>query len=146
VKSVLLVGCIVTWAALAGLPEVKSESNPDRRARLALENADTALTTARDAYKRQDSAATVAGLKELEDSVELARLSLEETGRDPRRRPKAFKFGENRTRELIRRLDSLENDMDLDDRKLLDGAKAKLREVNEEWLLGIMNGHKRGGK
>ncbi len=130
--------------AFAGLSDIKNEQNPERRAKLALENADVALTAARESYKKQEGPETSTNLKELEDSVELARESLAETGRDPRRRPKAFKFGESRTRELLRRLDSLENDMDLDDRKLLDGAKMKLKQVNEEWLLGIMTGRKKG--
>ena len=136
----LICACLV---AAAGLTEIKSEPNLDRRARLALANADAALTTARDSYARQETPATVAALKELEDSLEVARESLEETGRDPRRRPKAFKYGESRTRELLRRMDSLESAMDLDDRKLLEPAKVKLREVNEGWLLGIVTGHRK---
>ena len=135
---------LAVYSAMAGLPEMRSEPNPERRAKLALENADAALTAARDAYAKQDNSLTTASLKELEDSVELARQSLEETGKDPRRRPKAFKYGESHTRELMRRMDSLENAMDIDDRKLLESAKNKLREVNEAWLLGIMTGHKRG--
>ena len=135
---------LAVYSAMAGLPEVRSEPNPERRAKLALENADAALTAARDSYAKQDNSLTAASLKELEDSVELARQSLEETGKDPRRRPKAFKYGESHTRELMRRMDSLENAMDIDDRKLLEPAKNKLREVNEAWLLGIMTGHKRG--
>lgn len=129
--------------ALGGLPEARGEPNLERRAKLALENADASLTGARDAYARQDLERTASQLKEVEESIELARESLAETGKDPRRRPKAFKFGEGRTRELIRRMDSLENAMDLDDRTLLAGAKAKLREVHEEWLLGIMTGRKK---
>ena len=135
---------LTVYSAMSGLPEMRSEPNPERRAKLALENADAALTAARDAYAKQDNSLTTASLKELEDSVELARQSLEETGKDPRRRPKAFKYGESHTRELMRRMDSLENAMDIDDRKLLESAKNKLREVNEAWLLGIMTGHKRG--
>jgi len=143
VKTAIL-SFVLVCGALAGLPDIKSEPNPERRAKLALENADAALTAARDAYAKQDSALTATSLKELEDSIELARQSLEETGKDPRRRPKAFKYGESHTRELMRRMDSLENAMDLDDRKLLDRARTKLREVNEAWLLGIMTGHKKG--
>ncbi len=134
---------LAVYGAMAGLPDVRSEPNPERRAKLALENADAALTAARDAYAKRDNSLTAASLKELEDSVELARQSLEETGKDPRRRPKAFKYGESHTRELMRRMASLENAMDFDDRKLLEAAKNKLREVNEAWLLGIMTGHKR---
>ncbi len=139
-----ILSLLAVYSAMAGLPEVRSEPNPERRAKLALENADAALTAARDAYAKQDNSLTATSLKELEDSVELARQSLEETGKDPRRRPKAFKYGESHTRELMRRMDSLENAMDIDDRKLLESAKNKLREVNEAWLLGIMTGHKRG--
>jgi hypothetical protein len=139
-----LLSLLFASIALGGLPEAKGEPNLERRAKLALENADATLTGARDAYARQDLERTASQLKEVEESIELAREALAETGKDPRRRPKAFKYGESRTRELIRRMDSLENAMDLDDRKLLEGAKAKLREVNEVWLLGIMTGHKKG--
>ncbi len=131
-------------SAIAGLPEVKSEPNLERRAKLALENADAALSAARAAYAKQETSRTEASLKELEDSIDVAKGALEDTGKDPRRRPKAFKLGESHTRELIRRMESFENAMDIDDRKLLDSAKAKLNEVNEAWLLGIMNGHKKG--
>ncbi|MDQ6677659.1 MAG: hypothetical protein M3Z09_10230 [Acidobacteriota bacterium] len=130
----------------ASLPDVKSEPNPEKRARLALQNADEALTGAKESYAKQDMVATTAHLEELKDSVELARASLQETGKDPRRRPKAFKYGEGRTRELLRRLDALENAMDFQDRKVLDAVKTKLQEVHEGWLLGIMGGRKGGGE
>ena len=143
-KSSILLGLICAgFLAAAGLTEIKSEPNLDRRARLALANADIALTAARDAYARQETPVTISALKEVEESLEVARESLEETGRDPRRRPKAFKYGEGRTRELLRRMDSLESAMDLDDRKLLEPAKAKLREVNEGWLLGVVTGRRK---
>jgi len=140
---ITLLSVLFAGIALGGLPEAKGEPNLERRAKLALENADASLTGARDAYAKQDLERTANQLKEVEESLELARESLAETGKDPRRRPKAFKSGEGRTRELIRRMDSLENAMDLDDRTLLAGAKAKLREVHEEWLLGIMTGRKK---
>ena len=140
---IALLSLLFAGIALGGLLEAKGEPNLERRAKLALENADVSLTGARDAYAKQDLERTAGQLKEVEESIELARESLAETGKDPRRRPKAFKSGEGRTRELIRRMDSLENAMDLDDRKLLAGAKAKLHEVHEEWLLGIMTGHKK---
>jgi len=139
-----LVAILAVCSAFAGLPEVKSERNLERRAKLALENADHALSAARSAYAKQDTTATTASLKELEESIEVAQGALEDTGKDPRHRPKAFKLGESHTRELLRRMESFENEMDLDDRKMLDSAKAKLNEANEAWLLGIMNGRKKG--
>ncbi len=143
--KVILIALALTGVLGAGLPVVKSEPNPEKRARLALENADEALTGAKESYAKQDMAATTANLEELKDSVELARTSLQETGKDPRRRPKAFKYGEGRTRELLRRLDAFENAMDFQDRKVLDPVKIKLQEVHEEWLLGIM-GRRKGGE
>lgn len=142
----MIAALLLSLTLVSGLTEIRNERNSDRRAKLALENADQALTTARDAYKKEEMWVTEASLKELEESVELARTSLEETGRDPRRRPKWFKYGEAHTHELIRRLNSLENAMDLDDRHLLEGAKTKLHQTNEEWLLGIVQGKKKESK
>lgn len=142
----ILIALALTGVLGASLLDVKGEPNPEKRARLALENADEALTGAKESYAKQDMAATTASLEELKDSVELARASLQETGKDPRRRPKAFKYGEGRTRELLRRLDALENAMDFQDRKVLDPVKTKLQEVHEGWLLGIMGRRKGGGE
>jgi hypothetical protein len=137
--------CVLTCVSQAGIPELKNEPNLEKRARLALANAESALTEAKNAYAKGDLQATGASLEEMRECVEIAQASLVETGKDARKRSKPFKYGEAKTRELLRHIDALENAMDIDDRKLIDAPKAKVQQVHEMWLLGIM-GEKGGEK
>jgi hypothetical protein len=70
--------------------------------------------------------------------VESAEKALADTRKDARRNPKHFKLGEMRTREMLKRIDSLENDMDIDERSFVAEAKVKVQAIHDEWLLGIM--------
>lgn len=132
-------------AQAAGIPELKNEPNLEKRAKLAIANAEAALAEAKTAYARGDLASTGAHLEVMRESIGIAQDSLVETGKDARKRSGPFKFGEGRTREMLRHIDSLENSMDIDDRKLITEPKAKVQQVHDAWLLGIM-GAKGGGK
>jgi hypothetical protein len=114
------------------------QPNLEQQARLSLDKADKAITEARSAYAKHDLEQTKAAILELQNDVELAEKSLAETGKDARRRPKHFKFGETKTREMLKRIAALENEMDIDDRALVIAAKTKVQEIHDEWLLGIM--------
>ena len=54
------------------LTRVQSEPHPDKRAHMALDNAEDALKHARDAYDKGDNEAMAARLQEVERSVELS--------------------------------------------------------------------------
>lgn len=123
---------------LAAAQDPKSEANPERRAKLALDQADAALNKARQAFAKGDMQDMSADLDEMKNSIELAQSSLTETGKDARRKPKSFKYGETKTRDMLKRLDSLEKAANFDDRKLIAPARAKVQEVHDAWLLGIM--------
>jgi hypothetical protein len=112
--------------------------NLEQQARLALEKADKALTEAKAAYAKHDLEQTRADIQEMLTEVVLAEKSLTDTGKNARRRPKQFKYGETPTREMLKRIDSLENDMDIDDRAPVADAKVKVQEIHDQWLLGIM--------
>ncbi len=112
--------------------------NLEQQARQALEKADKALTDAKAAYAMHDLDKTKAFVQEMLADVVLAEKSLADTGKDARRRPKQFKYGETKTREMLKRIDSLENDMDIDEREPVAAAKVKVQEIHDEWLLGIM--------
>jgi hypothetical protein len=140
-----VLACMVACVSHAGIPELKNEPNLEKRARLALTNAESALAEARTAYAKGDLPGTAASLEEMRQSVEIAQASLVETGKDARKRSKPFKYGEGKTREMLRHIDALENTMDIDDRKLIDAPKAKVQQVHDAWLLGIM-GDKGGDK
>jgi hypothetical protein len=135
--------CLLLSALLplqADLKKAMAERNLEKRSGLALDNASAALKQTRTAYLDGDAAKVSAGIGEILESVTLAETSLASTGKNPRKNPKWFKRAEIGTRDLIRRVESLENEMAYDDRRLLEKLKAKLQQVHEDLLMGLMEG------
>ena len=120
------------------LAAVKSEPNLERRSERALDNANVALDSAREAYNSADLAKTQAALEEAGESVDLSYQSLEETGKDARRSPKAFKRAELRTRELLRRLEGMRESFSVADRAVVEKVRDRVAEVHDDLLKGIM--------
>jgi hypothetical protein len=112
--------------------------NLEQQARVSIDRAEKALSEARQAYAKHELDLTKALVKEVQSDVEAAQAALNETGKDARRKPKQFKYGEVKTRELLRHLSSFENELDLDDRGIIAQARASIQEVHDSWLLGIM--------
>ncbi len=137
VLSMLLIGG-GAWSL--DLQQARAEPKLEKRARLALENAMAKLQAARDAYQKNDAAGLKANVAEIQESVDLAYTSLTETHKDPRRSPKWFKYAEIQTRDLLRKLDTFQQDMDFQDRPLLDKVKEDVQQVHEKLLLGLMEG------
>lgn len=127
----------------ADLKAALAEHDLGRRSKLALENASAALKAAREAYQKGDSAALAAGAKEIEESVDLAWDSLQSTGKNPRNSPKWFKQAEIGTRDLLKKLDTLQHDLNFDDRPVLDKARARVQKVHDDLLIGLMEGKKK---
>jgi hypothetical protein len=137
--------------AVAGTPErtpaddlarVQAEAHPDKRAHMALDNADDALKQARDAYDKGENEATEARLQEVERSVELAEGSLKETGKNPSRNPKHFKYAELKTRDLLRKLNGFREAMSVADRPPLEHVIGTVQKVHDALLDGIMGKNK----
>ena len=120
------------------LAAIKSEPNLERRSERALDNANTALDTARDAYSAADLPKAQAAVEEAGDSVELAYQSLEETGKDARRNPGPFKRAEVRTRELLRRLEGLRESFSVTDRPPVDKVLDRVADIHDDLLKAIM--------
>src|ERR1700690_502249 len=131
---------LVSGVLCADLEQVKAEPNLEKRSMLALDHAFNALTQARDAYTKGENAQVETFTTEIQESVELAETSLHETGKNPRKSPKWFKRAESSTRDLLRRLDSFQQAMDAADRPMLDAVKAKVQEVHDDLLLGVLEG------
>jgi hypothetical protein len=137
----LMLGIVLVSGALrADLREIKAEPNLGKRSALALDNAFNALTQARDAYTKGENAKVEAFATEIRESVDLAETSLHETGKNPRKSPKWFKRAESSTRDLLRRLDSFQQSMDAADRPLIDAVKARVQQVHDDLLLGVLEG------
>ena len=132
-------GVIVLLAGTlrASLQDAKGEPNLEKRSKLALDNAEQALTEARAAYARGDSAQVEARAMEIRESVELAETSLHQTGKNPRK-SQGFKHAEIVTRDLLRRLDSFQQEMSAADRPILDGVKGAVQQAHDHLLLGVL--------
>jgi hypothetical protein len=124
----------------ADLKAALNEHDLGRRSKLALENASAALKTAREAYQKGDNAGLAAAAREIEESVNLAWDSLQSTGKNPRNSPKWFKQAEIGTRDLLKKLDTLQHDIGFEERPVLDKAKAGVQKVHDDLLIGLMEG------
>jgi hypothetical protein len=125
------------------LTSVQSEANLEKRSERALDYANLALDAARDDYNSGNYDKSQNELQEVCDSVDLAYQSLSDTGKDPHRDPKFFKRAELRTRELLRRLEGLGQGMSQVDRGTLDKVRARISEVHDNLLNGIMSKKKK---
>ncbi len=124
----------------ADLKAALLERDLGKRSRLALENAGSALKAVREAYQKGDNSALAAAALEIQESVDLAWDSLESTGKNPRKSPRWFKQAEIETRNLLKKLETLQHDMGFEDRPVLDKAKARLQKVHDDLLTGLMEG------
>jgi multidrug resistance efflux pump len=129
--------------ARADLKAAMAESNLEKRSKLALENASAALKAARQAYDSGDAGQTAARAAEVKESVELCYASLKATGKNPRKSPKWFKQAEIATRDLLRRLDTFQQEMGYMDRPMLDSVKAAVQQVHDDLLVGLMEGQRK---
>ncbi len=130
--------------AHADISSVNAEPKPEKRAEKALDNAETALKSAEQAYTMKgDAKETDTALSEVAESVNIAYDSLKGTGKNASKSPKHFKKAEIRTRELLRRLDDFRQQMSVDDRGEVDKVRAAVQAVHENLLAAIMGGKKR---
>ena len=127
----------------ADLAQVKAEPNLEKRSKLALDHAESTLKAARAAYAAGDSDKTKALISEVRESVELAGNSLNETGKNPRKSPKYFKRAEIETRALLKKIEAFQDEMNVSDRPTLDPLRAKVQQVHDDLLMGIMEGKRK---
>ncbi len=141
--AALALGLALAGSSRADLKRALAETNLERRSQLALENASAAHKAARAAYQQGDNERVAASIAEVQESVELAKKSLDETGKNPRRSPKWFKKAEIETRDLLKRLDAFEHEMGFSDRQMLEKVKATVQQIHDELLVGLMEGKRK---
>ena len=130
-------------AAQADLKAALAERDLGKRSKLALDNAAETLKAARTALQAGENEKIAAAAAEMKESVDLAYDSLKSTGKDPRKSPKWFKHAEIATRDLLKKLDTLQQDMNFQDRSVLSELKTRLQQVHDELLVGLMEGNKK---
>jgi hypothetical protein len=138
IPVLLIAGLLTAGWVRADLTAAKAETNLEKRARKALDNAEEMLKAARKSYRTGDWKQTKAALDEVQESVELAFISLKETGKDPRKKPKHFKRAEIKTRKLMRTLKDFALRMSYDERGQIKSIQDYIQKVHDELLEGIM--------
>ena len=123
---------------IADLASVQKEANLERRSELALNEAERELDTARASYKNGDDQAFRQSLGSVSAAVQLSYDSLKSTGKSARKHPKYFKRADLRMRNLLRRIDGLEQEVGFDDRQHVAAVKNKVSELDEQIVLDIM--------
>jgi hypothetical protein len=122
----------------ASLEQVKAEPNLERRAKNAIDYAAIAEKLAENAYSSGDTSQAAALLEAAAEAMAIARESLVASGKKPGRSPGPYKYGEQRSRELLVRLGDLERKMDSEERKMVEAPMAKVQEIHDAWFEGIM--------
>ncbi len=143
-RLLTVMAAVLCWAgaARADVAKIKAEPNLEKRSKAALDNAADALKQAREAYSQGNVKRTAELAKEVEDSVQVCADSLKSTGKNPRKSPKWFKRAEMQTHDLLRRIEAFHREMSFSDRPILEPARLKTQQVQEEMLLGVVEGKK----
>jgi hypothetical protein len=131
---------LLTLMLAFDLASVKREPKLDKRSDLALRYADKAVTAARDAYREGRWQHTQDALEEVDAAVGLSYESLLATGKNPRKDSAPFKRAEKATRELLRRLTGLRDQMSSVDHPMVDPVIASVTEIHDNLITGIMTG------
>jgi hypothetical protein len=132
------------FAALVAfdLAAARSEPNLEKRSDLALRNADTAIGSARDAYRAGETDKAKAAFDEVRESLDLSWDSLVESKKNPRSSG-GYKRAEMATRQIARKLDDLKQTMSALDHELIDPIRAHASEIHDRLLTAIMAKKKR---
>jgi len=120
------------------LAAVRAEEDLEKRSKFALEYAREAVSRVEAAYKGADQETARWILASILEAVELSQESLDETGKNARKKPKHFKRAEIGVRKLLFDLRSLERALTFDERKDLAPVIERLDEINARLLQRIM--------
>ena len=133
-----LMAVLFTAGLQADLAAVKAEENLERRSQLALEHAEEEIAAAKKAYEAGNLDEFKRLVGEIGELAELSYDSLEDTGKRARRAPKWFKRAEQKLLGVMRRIDSLEKDVSLEDRDLVKVMRKRVSDVHDKLLNDIM--------
>jgi hypothetical protein len=113
------------------------------KARLEIKLTDLLLELSRKQYIEGEDEKGEATLGEMMAACEGAYHDLFATHRDPRSKPAGFKDTEIRLRDFARRLEDLKTALASDERPPVEKAIARLRDMHDDLLSGIMRVRKR---
>jgi hypothetical protein len=122
----------------ADIEAVKAEPRPDRRYAKALEYGSAQIDVARKSYQEGPLEKFQPALDNVLLAVQLCNDTLRGTGKNPSKSPRDFKRAELKMREMIRRLQGVEELVAVDDRAAVTKVRARIQTIHDELLLDIM--------
>lgn len=120
------------------LEAVRAEPHADKRYWKALEFGSAQIDAARKSYQEGPIENFQPALNNVLGAVQLSDDTLRGTGKNPSKSPKHFKRAELKIREMIRRLQGLEELVSVDDRMVVNKIRTKIQNIHDELLLDIM--------
>ncbi len=108
------------------------DADPEKKYMAAILAANQAIDASRAAGMDKQELDKAAG------EVEKVLRILEETGKPPYKNAKHYKKAELKTREILRRIDTLLRDAGVDERETLQSAHDRVQQVHEKLLEGVM--------
>jgi len=138
-KVSLLFAALLWSAVLSAQGSGVNEGDLVRKAREAVRQAEGELSKARQKYSEGFPEEGEKAIAETMRLIEQAYSWLKETKRDPRKQPAGFKDMEVKLRVYKRRLEDLKTTLPLDERAPIETAMARVVEINDELLLGLMS-------
>ncbi len=141
--AVVLVALVGAAQAPQTLEAVLREPDLEKRADLALDYARPAVGRMVRAYEDEEPGKARDILGSIVRAAEIAREALVETGKHARRKPKHFKRAEIDTRNLLRDLEAAKRKLTFEERPDLEPAIAKIEQINQQLLFGIMESKKK---
>lgn len=128
---------IVFAAGSADLDRIRMESDPPKRAVKAIEYSSQCLNQARNLVSKGEFDDAQATLVTMAEAAELARDATQ-----AKRNVGSMKKVEQRSRDLMRRLETLKLDFPVDDRESVEAIHHRLQKVQEDVLASIMGRRK----
>ena len=133
---------LLAQAPPTSIDQIRTDPNPEHRARVAIDFAAGAERNAESDYSKADMPAVATDLKTMQAAIEIADQALRETGKSAMRHPGPYKYGGLRTQEMLVRLGDLDHRMEPDERPMLEGPRNKVQEIHDAWFDGIMSKRK----
>jgi hypothetical protein len=125
------------------LKTAAAEPNPVKRARLGLANGERTALKAGEACKGAEYEKCNELLTEVQESVELASKSLDQSGIDARRSPRHFKDAEVRSHKILRLVEPIRAYVHPDDLEHFDAVARRISQINGEFLAAVLGKKKK---
>lgn len=140
-----ILALVVATLGLAAddLKSVSAQPNPVKRARMALVYGERVARDAGEACKANDYEKCSALVTEIQESVELASKSLDESGIDSRRNPRHFKDAEIRSHKILKLVEALRAYLHADDLEHYEKVHRRISEINDRFLAAVMGKRKK---